>query len=112
MDCDPLRLRYGRVAASGLAPPSAAGLHHGIQLFIGLGLLFGAVFIANPTIVAPAFNTNVPDGYASDLSAALRDHRMRCNIGVPWPGLLRHNIQAAAEQGDRRTFCRLSGFVG
>jgi carbon starvation protein len=35
---------------------------NGIQLFIGLGLLFGAVFIANPTIVAPAFNTNVPAG--------------------------------------------------
>ncbi len=35
---------------------------NGIQLFIGLGLLFGAVFIANPTVVAPAFNTNVPEG--------------------------------------------------
>ena len=35
---------------------------NGIQLFIGLGLLFGAVFIANPTIVAPAFNANVPEG--------------------------------------------------
>ena len=35
---------------------------NGIQLIIGLALLFGAVFIANPTVVAPAFNTNVPDG--------------------------------------------------
>ena len=35
---------------------------NGIQLFVGLGLLFGAVFVANPTIVAPAFNTNVPEG--------------------------------------------------
>ena len=35
---------------------------NGIQLFVGLGLLFAAVFIANPTIVAPAFNTNVPEG--------------------------------------------------
>ena len=35
---------------------------NGIQLIIGLALLFGAVFIANPAIVAPAFNTNVPDG--------------------------------------------------
>ena len=35
---------------------------NGIQLFIGLGLLFGAVFIANPTIVAPAINANVPEG--------------------------------------------------
>ncbi len=35
---------------------------NGIQLFIGLGLLFTAVFLANPTIVAPAFNQNLPSG--------------------------------------------------
>jgi len=33
---------------------------NGIQLFIGLGLLYGAVLLANPTIVAPAINPNVP----------------------------------------------------
>ena len=33
---------------------------NGIQLFIGLGLLYGAMLIANPTIVAPAINANVP----------------------------------------------------
>ena len=33
---------------------------NGIQLFIGLGLLYGAVLIANPTIVAPAINPDVP----------------------------------------------------
>ena len=33
---------------------------NGIQLFIGLGLLFGAVFMANPTVVAPAWNSDVP----------------------------------------------------
>jgi carbon starvation protein len=38
---------------------------NGIQLIIGLGLLFGAVFLANPIIVAPAFNTNVPVGTPS-----------------------------------------------
>ena len=38
---------------------------NGIQLIIGLGLLFGAVFLANPIIVAPAFNTNVPAGTPS-----------------------------------------------
>ena len=35
---------------------------NGIQLIIGLGLLFGAVFVANPTIVAPMYNTVVPEG--------------------------------------------------
>ncbi len=33
---------------------------NGIQLFVGLGLLYGAVLIANPDIVAPAINPNVP----------------------------------------------------
>ncbi|HSH46921.1 MAG TPA: carbon starvation CstA family protein, partial [Longimicrobiales bacterium] len=33
---------------------------NGIQLFIGLGLLYGAVLLANPTIVAPAFNFDAP----------------------------------------------------
>jgi carbon starvation protein len=35
---------------------------NGIQLFIGLGLLYGAVMFANPTVVAPAFNTDLPAG--------------------------------------------------
>jgi carbon starvation protein len=35
---------------------------NGIQLFVGLGLLYGAVVIANPPLVAPAFNVSVPAG--------------------------------------------------
>ena len=38
---------------------------NGIQLFIGLGLLYGAVILASPDVVAPAFNTNVPEGTPS-----------------------------------------------
>ena len=38
---------------------------NGIQLFIGLGLLYAAVIFASPDIVAPAFNTNVPEGTPS-----------------------------------------------
>jgi carbon starvation protein len=38
---------------------------NGIQLFIGLGLLYGAVVLASPAIVAPAFNTNIPAGAPS-----------------------------------------------
>ncbi len=38
---------------------------NGIQLFIGLGLLYGAVLLASPDIVAPAFNTEVPEGTPS-----------------------------------------------
>lgn len=35
---------------------------NGLQLFVGLGLLYLAVFISNPTVVAPAINQNVPEG--------------------------------------------------
>ena len=35
---------------------------NGIQLFVGLGLLYGAVLIASPPIVAPAINQNLPAG--------------------------------------------------
>ena len=35
---------------------------NGIQLFIGLGLMYGAVLMVGPTVVAPAINPNVPAG--------------------------------------------------
>src|SRR5699024_1488398 len=35
---------------------------NGLQLFIGLGLLYGAVLIFRPEIVAPSVNTDVPEG--------------------------------------------------
>ena len=33
---------------------------NGLQLFIGLAIFFGAVILANPTVVAPAVNTALP----------------------------------------------------
>lgn len=38
---------------------------NGLQLFVGLGLLYLAVFIANPAVVAPAINHEVPAGTPS-----------------------------------------------
>lgn len=35
---------------------------NGLQLFVGLGLLYLAVAVSNPTVVAPAVNQNVPEG--------------------------------------------------
>src|SRR5690625_4233627 len=35
---------------------------NGLQLFIGLILLYGAVLIFSPQLVAPAINMNVPEG--------------------------------------------------
>lgn len=38
---------------------------NGLQLFVGLILMYGAVLISSPEVVAPAFNTNVPEGTPS-----------------------------------------------
>ena len=35
---------------------------NGIQLFIGLALMYGAIVAVSPNVVAPAFNANVPAG--------------------------------------------------
>ncbi|MEQ3552401.1 carbon starvation protein A [Pseudonocardia nematodicida] len=35
---------------------------NGLQLFIGLGILYAAILISSPTIVAPAYNADVPEG--------------------------------------------------
>ncbi len=38
---------------------------NGLQLFVGLGLLYIAVFVAGPTVVAPMINPDVPAGTPS-----------------------------------------------
>ena len=38
---------------------------NGLQLFIALGILYGAVLISAPTVVAPAFNDSLPEGTPS-----------------------------------------------
>ena len=38
---------------------------NGLQLFIGLGLVYAAILLSNPSIVAPAFNSDVPAGTPS-----------------------------------------------
>ena len=35
---------------------------NGLQLFVGLAILYGAIIISSPTVVGPAINENVPDG--------------------------------------------------
>lgn len=35
---------------------------NGLQLFVGLILLYASIFIASPTVVAPAFNVSLPAG--------------------------------------------------
>ena len=79
---------------------------NGLQLFVGLGLMYCAVIFLNPTVVAPAFNENVPDGTPPLHSAAVRDHRLRRDLRLPRAGVLGHHVQAAG-QGDGRAVRRL-----
>jgi carbon starvation protein len=81
---------------------------NGIQLFIGLGLLFGAVFIANPTIVAPAFNTNVPEG--TPPLFPLLFVTIACGAISGFHGLVASGT--TSKQLDKETDARFVGYLG
>ena len=57
-------LLFGYAAAASLLPVwlllQPRDYINGLQLFIGLGIFFLAVLLANPTVVAPAFNSAAP----------------------------------------------------
>ncbi|WP_342319981.1 carbon starvation CstA family protein [Corynebacterium mayonis] len=38
---------------------------NGLQLFVGLGILYGAIIVSSPTLVAPMVNSNLPEGTPS-----------------------------------------------
>ena len=81
---------------------------NGIQLFIGLGLLFGAVFIANPTIVAPAFNTNVPEG--TPPIVPLLFVTIACGAISGFHGLV--SSGTTSKQLNKETDARFVGYLG
>ena len=81
---------------------------NGIQLFIGLGLLFGAVFIANPTFVAPAFNTNLPEGTPPLLP--LLFVTIACGAISGFHGLVASGT--TSKQLDKETDARFVGYLG
>ena len=81
---------------------------NGIQLFIGLGLLFGAVFIANPTIVAPAINANVPEGTPPIIP--LLFVTIACGAISGFHGLVASGT--TSKQLDKETDARFVGYLG
>ena len=81
---------------------------NGIQLFIGLGLLFGAVFIANPTIVAPALNANVPEGTPSIIP--LLFVTIACGAISGFHGLVASGT--TSKQLNKETDARFVGYLG
>ena len=81
---------------------------NGIQLFVGLGLLFVAVFVANPTIVAPAFNQNVPSG--TPPLVPLLFVTIACGAISGFHGLVASGT--TSKQLDKETDARFVGYGG
>ncbi|TDI39133.1 MAG: carbon starvation protein A [Acidobacteria bacterium] len=81
---------------------------NGIQLAVGLVLLYGAVLMASPTIVAPAFNTNVPSG-APPL-VPLLFVTIACGAVSGFHGLV--SSGTTSKQLNKETDARFVGYLG
>ena len=81
---------------------------NGIQLFIGLGILYGAVLIASPTVVAPAINPNAPAGTPSLLP--LLFVTVACGAISGFHGLV--GSGTTSKQLDTEPDARFVGYLG
>ena len=81
---------------------------NGIQLFIGLGLLYGTVLVAAPTIVAPAINPNVPPGTPPMLP--LLFVTIACGAISGFHGLV--GSGTTSKQLNKETDARFVGYLG
>ena len=81
---------------------------NGLQLFLGLGLLYVAVLIAAPDIVAPAFNDNVPAGTPS--LVPLLFVTIACGAISGFHGLVASGT--SSKQLDKETDARFVGYFG
>ncbi|MDR8020055.1 carbon starvation CstA family protein [Nesterenkonia aerolata] len=81
---------------------------NGIQLFIGLGILYGSVMLATPTVVAPVWNDNVPADTPSIVPLLFVTIACGAISGA-------HGIIASgttSKQLDRETDARFIGYFG
>ena len=81
---------------------------NGIQLFVGLGLLFGAIVFVSPTMVAPAINPDVPLG-APPLIPLLFV-TVACGAISGFHGLV--GSGTTSKQLDKETDARFVGYLG
>lgn len=81
---------------------------NGIQLFIGLILLYGAVLFARPEIVAPAFNFEAPTG--TPPIAPLLFVTIACGAVSGFHGLV--GSGTTSKQLDKETDARFVGYLG
>lgn len=81
---------------------------NGLQLFIGLGILYGSVLIASPRIVAPAMNADVPEGTPSIVP--LLFVTIACGAISGFHGIV--SSGTSAKQLDKETDARFVGYFG
>ena len=81
---------------------------NGLQLFIGLGLLYGAVLIFRPEVVAPALNDNVPDGTPGIMP--LLFVTIACGAISGFHGIV--SSGTSSKQLDKETDARFVGYFG
>jgi carbon starvation protein len=81
---------------------------NGLQLFIGLGVLYAAVLVSSPTLVAPAFNDAVPAGTPS--LVPLLFVTIACGAISGFHGLV--SSGTTSKQLDKETDARFVGYFG
>src|SRR5690625_468513 len=81
---------------------------NGLQLFIGLGILYVSVLIASPAVVAPAFNDNVPENTPS--LVPLLFVTIACGAISGFHGIV--SSGTSAKQLDKETDARFVGYFG
>ena len=81
---------------------------NGLQLFVGLILLYGAVLIGNPTVVAPMINVDVPPGTPSLLP--LLFVTIACGAISGFHGLVASGT--SSKQLDKESDARFVGYFG
>jgi len=81
---------------------------NGLQLFIGLGILYASVLFAAPAVVAPAFNQAVPEGTPS--LVPLLFVTIACGAISGFHGMV--SSGTTAKQLDKETDARFVGYFG
>ncbi|MDY7115103.1 carbon starvation protein A [Halomonas sp. SSL-5] len=81
---------------------------NGLQLFVGLIVLYGAVLLLNPSMIAPAFNDNVPAGTPSLLP--LLFVTIACGAISGFHGLV--SSGTTSKQLNKETDARFVGYFG
>ena len=81
---------------------------NGLQLFIGLGILYGSFFIVRPEVVAPALRDNVPEGTPGIFP--LLFVTIACGAISGFHGMVASGT--SSKQLDKETDARFVGYFG